>query len=80
MTIFYDHNLGKLYSLEFQDFTSKSRLYRIALNDNDLADLFGLKLFEDDTADTIIRIIRRICYHVRFEQQNFYRVIVYFFN
>ncbi|KAL4470461.1 hypothetical protein ABPG74_012072 [Tetrahymena malaccensis] len=74
MTIFHDFQFGKLYSLEFQDFTSKSRLYRIALNDNDLSDLFGIKLYDDDNGDTIIKIIRRICYHVRFEQQNVYRV------
>ncbi|EAR95099.2 hypothetical protein TTHERM_00641270 (macronuclear) [Tetrahymena thermophila SB210] len=74
MTIFHDFKFGKLYSLEFQDFTSKSRLYRIALNDNDLGDLFGIKLYDDDNGDTIIKIIRRICYHVRFEQQNVYRV------
>ncbi|KAL4494463.1 hypothetical protein ABPG72_019873 [Tetrahymena utriculariae] len=74
IAIFHDFKFGKLYSLEFQDFTSKSRLYRIALNDNDLADLFGIKLYDDDNGDTIIKVIRRICYHVRFEQQNVYRV------
>lgn len=66
MTIFFNNTAGLLFMLEFQEFVSKSKMYRIALNDNDLADLFGFKMFSDDSADTITRIMRRICYHVRF--------------
>lgn len=42
-------------------------MYRIAINDNDLADLFGMKLHPDDSNETFIKVMRRICYHIRFE-------------
>ncbi len=37
------------------------------MNENDLADLFGMRLYPNDSTEIFIKVIRRICYHIRFE-------------
>lgn len=49
----------------------------MALNDHDMAELLGLVIFPEDPANIIIKVMRRLVSHIRFDQDSFYRVISY---